>query len=179
MIIPGQFGFNCPSGFREEDLWNLSQSEYIIGPGSQVEYPTGTKNRNFVEDQPRNIPGKFGSNWPCGFGKETWNVKSWQMTDDIRQVMAIVHLDLWSRWTKKIYAIFMYIPSLHSKEYKLYIMAASICLSGLESTLLSNLKNKWNLTRQYSPAPNYHVWKLALVFIHWRQIYLKTCSDKT
>jgi hypothetical protein len=20
MIIPGQFGFNCPSGFREEDL---------------------------------------------------------------------------------------------------------------------------------------------------------------
>jgi hypothetical protein len=35
-----------------------------------VEYPTGTKNRNFVEDHPRNIPAKFGSNWPSGFGEE-------------------------------------------------------------------------------------------------------------
>jgi hypothetical protein len=52
--------------FREEDLWNFSQSENIIGPGSHVEYPTGTKNRNFVEDYPRNISAKFGSNWPSG-----------------------------------------------------------------------------------------------------------------
>jgi hypothetical protein len=29
-------------------------------------------------------------------------VKSLQTTDDGRQVMAIVHLDLWSRWTKKL-----------------------------------------------------------------------------
>jgi hypothetical protein len=28
------------------------------------------KNRNFVEDHPRNIPAKFGSNWPSGFGEE-------------------------------------------------------------------------------------------------------------
>jgi hypothetical protein len=35
-----------------------------------VEYPTGTKNRNFVEDHPRKIPAKFGSNWPSGFGEE-------------------------------------------------------------------------------------------------------------
>ena len=53
---------------------------------------------NFVEDHPRNIPAKFGSNWPCGFGEEVWNVKSLQTTDDGRQVMAIVHLDLWSRY---------------------------------------------------------------------------------
>jgi hypothetical protein len=32
---------------------NFSQSEHIIGPGSHVEYPTGTKNRNFAEDYPR------------------------------------------------------------------------------------------------------------------------------
>ena len=102
MIIPGQFGFNCPSSFREEDLWNFSQSEHIICPGSHVEYPTGTKNSNFVEEYPRNIPAKFGSNWPCGFGEEAWNVKSLPTTDDGRQVMAIVHLDLWSRWTNKI-----------------------------------------------------------------------------
>jgi hypothetical protein len=35
-----------------------------------INYPTGTKNRNFVEDHPRNIPFKFGSNWPSAFGEE-------------------------------------------------------------------------------------------------------------
>ena len=101
MIIPLQFGFSQFISFREEDLWNFSQSEHIIGPGSHIEYPTGTKNSNFVEDHPRNIPAKFGSNRPSGFGEEACNVKSLQTTDDGRQVMAIVHMDLWSRWTKK------------------------------------------------------------------------------
>ena len=108
MIIPLQFGFSQFISFGEEDLWNFSQSEHIIGPGSHIEYPTGTKNSNFVEDHPRNIPAKFGSNRPSGFGEEAWNVKSLQTTDDRRQttddgrqVMAIVHMDLWSRWTKK------------------------------------------------------------------------------
>ena len=95
MIIHLQCGFSQFISFREEDLWNFSQSEHIISPGSHVEYPTGTKNLNFVEDHPRNIPAKFGSNWPSGFGEEAWNVKSLQTTDDGRQVMAIVHLDLW------------------------------------------------------------------------------------
>ena len=99
MIIPLQFGFSQFISFREEDLWNFSQSEHIIGPGSHIEYSTGTKNSNFVEDHPRNIPAKFGSNRPSGFGEEAWNVKSLQTTDDGRQVMAIVHMDLWSRWT--------------------------------------------------------------------------------
>jgi hypothetical protein len=49
---------------------NFSQSEHIIGPGSHVEYPTGMKNRHFVEDYPRNIPAKFGFNWPSGFVEE-------------------------------------------------------------------------------------------------------------
>jgi hypothetical protein len=99
MIIHLQFGFSQFISFREEDLWNFSQSEHIIGPGSYVEYPTGTKNLKFVEDHPRNIPAKFGSNWPSGFGEETWNVKSLPTTDAGCQVMAIVHLDLWFRWT--------------------------------------------------------------------------------
>ena len=101
MIIHLQFGFSQFISFREEDLWNFSQSEHIIGPGSHIEYPTGTTNSNFVEDHPRNIPAKFGSNRPSGFGEEGWNVKSLQTTDDGRQVMAIVHMDLWSSWTKK------------------------------------------------------------------------------
>ena len=100
MIIPLQFGFSQFISFGEGDLWNFSQSEHIIGPGSHIEYPTGTKNSYFVEDHPRNIPAKFGSNRPSGFGEEAWNVKSLQTTDDGYQVMAIVHLDLWSRWTK-------------------------------------------------------------------------------
>jgi hypothetical protein len=35
-----------------------------------IEYPTGTKNSKFVEDHSRNIPAKFGSNRPSGFGEE-------------------------------------------------------------------------------------------------------------
>ena len=103
MIIHLQFGFSQFISFREEDLWNFSQSEHIIGPGSHIEYPTGTKNSNFVEDHPRNIPAKFGSNRSSGFGEELemWKVYRRQTTDDGCQVMAIVHLDLWSRWTKK------------------------------------------------------------------------------
>ena len=101
MIIYLQFGFSQFISFREENLWNFSQSEHIIGPGSHVEYPTGTKNRNIVEDHPRNIPAKCGSNWHSGFGEESWNVKSLLTTDDERQVMAIFPMDLWSRWTKK------------------------------------------------------------------------------
>ena len=93
MIIHVQFGFSQFISFSE-DLWNLSQSEHIIGPGSHVEYPTETKNRNFVEEHPMNIPAKFGSNWASGFGEEARIVKSLQTTDDGRQV-------IWSRWTKK------------------------------------------------------------------------------
>ena len=70
MIIHLQFGFSQFISFREEDLRNFSQSEHIIGPGSHIEYPTGTKNSNFVEDHPRTIPAKFGSNRPSGFGEE-------------------------------------------------------------------------------------------------------------
>ena len=40
-----------------------------MGPGSHVKNQTGTKNKNFVEDHPRNIPAKFGSNWPSDFGE--------------------------------------------------------------------------------------------------------------
>jgi hypothetical protein len=105
MIIHLQFGFSQFISFREEDLWNFSQSEHIIGPGSHVEYPTRTKNSNFVEDHPSNIPAKFGSNWPSGFGEEAWNVKSLQTTDDGRQVIAIVPMDLWFRWTNNVLAL--------------------------------------------------------------------------
>ena len=105
MIIHLQFGFSQFISFREEDLWNFSQSEHIISPGSHIEYPTRTKNSNFVEDHPRNIPAKFGSNWPSDFREGSLKCEKFtddrrQTTDDGRQVMAIVHLDQRSRWTK-------------------------------------------------------------------------------
>jgi hypothetical protein len=84
IIIHLQFGLSQFISFRE-DLWNFSQSEHIIGPGSHDEYPTGTKYSKFVEDHPRNIPAKFGSNWLSGFGEEAWNVKSLRMMDDGRR----------------------------------------------------------------------------------------------
>jgi hypothetical protein len=72
MVIHLQFGFSQFFSFREEDLWNFRQSKHVISPGSHVEYPTETKHRKFVEDHPRNIPAKFGSNWPSGFGGKRW-----------------------------------------------------------------------------------------------------------
>jgi hypothetical protein len=53
-----------------DPMGKCCQSEHMIGPGSHIEYPTGTKNSNFVEDHPRNNPAKFGSNRPSGFGEE-------------------------------------------------------------------------------------------------------------
>jgi hypothetical protein len=50
LTLDPKFGFSQFISFREEDLWNFSQSEHIIAPGSHIEYPTGTKNSNFVED---------------------------------------------------------------------------------------------------------------------------------
>jgi hypothetical protein len=35
--------------------------------GGHLEFPTGIKNINFVEDLPMIIPGQFGFNYPSGF----------------------------------------------------------------------------------------------------------------
>ena len=46
MIIPGQFGFNCPSGFREEAFWN------IFPLGSNVKLsPAVAAILNFMSEQ--------------------------------------------------------------------------------------------------------------------------------
>jgi hypothetical protein len=105
MIIHVQFRFSQFISFREEDLWNFSQSEHIIGLGSHIEYATGTKNSNFVEDHPRNIPAKFGSNRPSGFGEEAWNVLPLILSLQFFSLpihmpsLLLVHLDRRSRWT--------------------------------------------------------------------------------
>ena len=108
MIILLQFGFSQFISFREEDLWNFSQSEHIIGTGSHIEYRTGTKKSNFVEDHPRNIPAKFGSNRPSGFGEEAWNVKRLQTTDNMGKVKNLI-------W------IIDFITAVHTPLFFIYI----------------------------------------------------------
>ena len=40
--------------------------------GGHLGFPTGIKNRNFVEDLPMIIPGQFGFNYPSGFREEAF-----------------------------------------------------------------------------------------------------------
>ena len=46
MIIPGQFGFNCPSGFREEAFWNI----FPIGSNVKLS-PAVAAILNFLSEQ--------------------------------------------------------------------------------------------------------------------------------
>ena len=75
MIIPGQFGFNYPSGLREEALWNIFpiESNVKLSPAvaaMHFEFHIGTKNLKFVEDHPMNIHVQFGFNHICSFWEE-------------------------------------------------------------------------------------------------------------
>jgi hypothetical protein len=76
MIIPAKSQFNWFGGFWQEYFQGFNQSEYVIGPGSHVEFPIYTKNTNLVEDHQMNIYGKFGWNLFSGFREEELNVKS-------------------------------------------------------------------------------------------------------
>jgi hypothetical protein len=46
MIIPGQFGFNCPSGFREEAFSNI----FPIGSNAKLS-PAVAAILNFISEQ--------------------------------------------------------------------------------------------------------------------------------
>ena len=46
MIIPGQFGFNCPSGFREVAFWNI----FPIGSNVKLS-PAVAVILNFISEQ--------------------------------------------------------------------------------------------------------------------------------
>ena len=46
MIIPGQFGFNCPNGFREEAFWNI----FPIGSNVKLS-PAVAAILNFISEQ--------------------------------------------------------------------------------------------------------------------------------
>ena len=74
MIIPGQFGFNCPSGFREEAFWNIFPIGFNVKLSPAVaailNFILEQKNLQFVEDHPMNIHVQFGFNHICSFWEE-------------------------------------------------------------------------------------------------------------
>jgi hypothetical protein len=95
MIIPGPFGFTCPSGFREttgiietklsrNDHWKVLYKFYVFYADRKSKmaataihrltlgFLSGIKNTNFVEDLPMIIPGQFGFNYPSGFREEAF-----------------------------------------------------------------------------------------------------------
>jgi hypothetical protein len=65
MIIPGQFGFNFPNGFREEAFGKMFQSASSLKPLGQLKpnCPSMIIGRC-------SIHGQFGFNCPSGFREE-------------------------------------------------------------------------------------------------------------
>ena len=74
MIIPGQFSFNCPSGFREKVFWNIFPigSNVKLSPAVAdiLNFISEQKNLEFVEDHPMNIHVQFGFNHIRSFWEE-------------------------------------------------------------------------------------------------------------
>ena len=74
MIIPGQFGFNCSSGFREEAFWNIFPigSNVKLSPAvaTILNFISEQNNLKILEDHPMNILVKFGFNHICSFWEE-------------------------------------------------------------------------------------------------------------
>jgi cobalamin biosynthesis protein CobD/CbiB len=55
----------------EKKIFEISANQRILlALAAILNIRLETKNSYFVEDHPRNIPAKFGSNRPSGFGEE-------------------------------------------------------------------------------------------------------------
>jgi hypothetical protein len=67
----GRFGFNCPSGFREEAFWNIFPlgSNVILSTAvaTILNFISEQKNLKFVEDHPMNTHVQSGFNHICSF----------------------------------------------------------------------------------------------------------------
>jgi hypothetical protein len=54
----------------EKKIFEISANQSILLALATMLNIRLERKTNFVEDHPRNIPAKFGSNWPSGFGEE-------------------------------------------------------------------------------------------------------------
>ena len=74
MIIPGQFGFHCQSGFREQAFWNIFPigSNIKLSPtvAAILNFTSKQNKTKFVEVHPMNIHVQFGFNHICSFWEE-------------------------------------------------------------------------------------------------------------
>jgi hypothetical protein len=58
--------------------------------GGHLGFPTGIKNRNYVEDLPMIIPRQFGFNYPSGFREATWIIETKLPRNDHWKVLYII-----------------------------------------------------------------------------------------
>jgi hypothetical protein len=54
----------------EKRIFEISANQSILLTLAAMLNIRLERKANFVEDHPSNIPAKFGSNWPSGFGEE-------------------------------------------------------------------------------------------------------------
>ena len=84
MIIPGQFGFNCPNGLREEAFWNIFPIGSNVKPSPAVSAILdfiSEQNLTYVEDHPMNMHVQFGFNHICSF----WEEGIWKFSHKIQR----------------------------------------------------------------------------------------------
>jgi hypothetical protein len=66
-MLPTEFQFIWPSGFREENFVEINQSEKRIAFGGHVCQRIGTKLAIFIKDFPMMLSTKFRFIWPSVF----------------------------------------------------------------------------------------------------------------
>ena len=74
-----------------ENLWNLRQSESILGPISHVEFLTEMKIMQNFENYPSNISSMFGAMGQC-LWEIDWNVKNTFVMDAVMTTFIVMHL---------------------------------------------------------------------------------------
>ena len=117
----------------EKKIFEISANQSILlALAAILNIRLERKNSNFAEDHPRNIPAKFGSNRPSGFGEEAWNVK--RFTDDRRQTTDNRRQTTGPRWTKNIY------PGLSSQIDKPWFITAFLRFWKLQKTWIISYK---------------------------------------
>jgi hypothetical protein len=111
MIIPGQFGFNYPSGFREEAYGENDSKRFFSETTRTVETKLprndhwrvlykvsvfGIKNTHLVDDLPMIIPGQFGFNCPSGFREEAFyqTAQEWSLEGSLQSVCFLCRLKI-------------------------------------------------------------------------------------
>jgi hypothetical protein len=97
MIIPGQCGFNCPSGFREEAFWNMDHNPFT--------WCSSYWN-----------PKLMLWLWVPFIARCTWYIMWWSMVYSTNKTghdnpntkpLTVPHMTIWVKWGKKFNFIYI------------------------------------------------------------------------